>query len=139
MPLDDLVGRMDLVLVDAPCTGTGTWRRHPDAKWRIRPASLELRLGEQRAVLAEAGRFIKPGGRLVYITCSLLEAENGDQIAAFLEANPDFSPIDPAANAEARGLGALAAFVDRRRLGLTLTPRRTDTDGFYVSLVTKTG
>jgi 16S rRNA (cytosine967-C5)-methyltransferase len=135
MPLDDLVGRMDLVLVDAPCTGTGTWRRHPDAKWRIRPASLELRLGEQRAVLAEAARFVKPQGRLAYITCSLLDAENGAQIAAFLDANPDFSVIDPAANAKARGLGALAPFLDRRRLGLALSPRRTGTDGFYLALL----
>ena len=73
MPLDDLTGLMDLALVDAPCTGTGTWRRHPDAKWRMRPTSLELRTGEQRAVLDHAAGFVKPGGRLVYITCSLLD------------------------------------------------------------------
>ncbi len=62
MPLDDLEGRMDVVLIDAPCTGTGTWRRNPDAKWRIRPGALAERQREQSAILLEAGRFLKPGG-----------------------------------------------------------------------------
>ncbi len=73
--LKDLAGKCDLVLVDAPCTGAGTWRRHPDAKWRLRPNALEMRCEEQRTVLAEAKGYVKPGGRLVYITCSLLDAE----------------------------------------------------------------
>ncbi|HUN11019.1 MAG TPA: RsmB/NOP family class I SAM-dependent RNA methyltransferase [Rhabdaerophilum sp.] len=137
MDLKDLSGKMDLVLVDAPCTGTGTWRRHPDAKWRMRPNSLDLRTGEQREVLDHAARYVKPGGRLVYITCSLLDEENGGQVSAFLERHPDFSVTDPAANAEARSLPALATFTDCRRLGLLLTPRRTNTDGFFIAVLNR--
>ena len=88
--LDGLEGRMDLVFVDAPCTGSGTWRRHPDAKWRLTPPQLERRIAEQDAVLAAAAPFVKPGGRLIYVTCSLLAEENEDRVAAFVAAHPDF-------------------------------------------------
>ena len=87
-PLDDLAGRMDAVLIDAPCTGTGVWRRRPDAKWKLTDQALALRLGEQAALLADAARYVKPGGRLVYVTCSLLPDENADQVAAFLADEP---------------------------------------------------
>ena len=137
MPLDDLAGKMDLVLVDAPCTGTGTWRRHPDAKWRMRPNSLELRTGEQRDVLEHATRYVKPGGRLVYITCSLLDEENGAQVAAFLERHANFALLDPAANAEARNLAVLAPHKDCRGVGLLLTPHRTNTDGFFIAVLSR--
>ncbi len=70
--LDGLEGKMDLVFVDAPCTGSGIWRRHPDAKWRLTPEQLDRRMAEQDAVLAGAAPFVKPGGRLIYVTCSLL-------------------------------------------------------------------
>ena len=109
-PIADLVGRCDLVLVDAPCTGTGTWRRNPDAKWRVRPGALEQRVKEQDAVLAEAARFVKPSGRIVYITCSLLAEENEARVAHFLGAHPDFAVRPPTEVAEAAGLPALAAF-----------------------------
>ncbi|MCA3629705.1 MAG: RsmB/NOP family class I SAM-dependent RNA methyltransferase [Methylobacterium sp.] len=135
--LHDLAGKCDLVLVDAPCTGTGTWRRHPDAKWRLRPNALEMRREEQRAVLDEAKRSVKPGGRLVYITCSLLDAENGAQGKAFLAANPDFKVLDPAANARAAGLDAIGRYCDVSGLGLLLTPHRTDTDGFFICVLTR--
>ena len=82
--LADLAGRADLVLIDAPCTGTGAWRRNPDAKWRIRPGALAERVKAQIAVLDRAAPLVKPGGRIVYATCSVLEAENGAQIRAFL-------------------------------------------------------
>lgn len=137
MPLDDLAGKMDLVLVDAPCTGTGTWRRHPDAKWRMRPNSLDLRTGEQREVLDHAAAYVKPGGRLVYITCSLLDEENGAQVAAFIERHPGFTLVEPAANAEARQLAVLAPHKDCRGLGLLLTPHRTNTDGFFIAVLTR--
>ena len=137
MPLDDLKLLMDLVLVDAPCTGTGTWRRHPDAKWRIRPTSLEVRTNEQRAVLDNAARYVKPGGKLVYITCSLLDEENGAQVAAFVERHPDFAVIDPAVNAEAHGLGVLGKHRDCRSLGVLLTPLRTNTDGFFIAVLSR--
>src|SRR5688572_29244219 len=91
--LAGMAGRFDRVVIDAPCTGSGTWRRRPDAKWRLKPRNLEQRQKEQREVLAQAAPLVKPGGRLVYITCSLLPAENTEQIAVFLGANPDFSLI----------------------------------------------
>lgn len=137
MDLDDLQGKMDLVLVDAPCTGTGTWRRHPDAKWRMRENALELRTGEQREVLDHAARYVKKGGRLAYITCSLLDEENGAQIAAFLECHSDFKLVEPGENARARGLEAIAAHVDCRKTGLVLSPHRTNTDGFFFSLLVR--
>src|SRR6185295_449101 len=86
--LAGLAAHMDLVLVDAPCTGSGTWRRRPDAKWRLTRRQLDARLAEQQAILQDAARFVKPGGRLVYITCSLFREENQLQIAGFRERNP---------------------------------------------------
>ncbi|MBN8535052.1 MAG: RsmB/NOP family class I SAM-dependent RNA methyltransferase [Rhizobiales bacterium] len=135
--LRDLSGKCDLVLVDAPCTGVGTWRRHPDAKWRLRPNALEMRCEEQREVLHEAKRYVKPGGRLVYITCSLLDAENGAQVQAFLGQNPDFAIIDPATNATSLGLGTIAQHRDASGLGLLLSPHRTNTDGFFIAVMSR--
>jgi 16S rRNA (cytosine967-C5)-methyltransferase len=86
----------DLVLVDAPCSGSGTWRRQPELKWRLTPNRLEQFTKTQDKLLAEAASHLKPGGRLVYATCSVLPCENERRIAAFLEAHPGFSPI-PAA------------------------------------------
>ena len=135
--LADLAGRADLVLIDAPCTGTGTWRRNPDAKWRIRPGSLAERLKEQAAVLERAAGLVKPGGRIAYITCSVLNEENGDQVRAFTAGHPDFSVEKPGDVAKA--LGERAYLFSRAVLisddGLLMTPRRTDTDGFFVSLL----
>jgi 16S rRNA (cytosine967-C5)-methyltransferase len=121
--LADLVGRMDLVLVDAPCTGSGTWRRSPDSKWRLRANALAKRLEEQRAALALAAPLVKPGGRLVYVTCSVLPEENEDQVAAFA-ASSGFSPEPlPVSNAPAHARGA----------GLQMTPLKTGCDGFFVA------
>jgi 16S rRNA (cytosine967-C5)-methyltransferase len=136
-PCADLVGHADLVLVDAPCTGIGTWRRNPDSKWRVRPGSLALRLKEQTAALDRAGDLVKLGGRLAYVTCSLLAEENDDQVRAFLERRPQFAPVPPDQAVQVLGERA-AAFRDAvllSELGLLMTPRRTDTDGFYVSLL----
>jgi 16S rRNA (cytosine967-C5)-methyltransferase len=135
--LEDLEGRMDLVLIDAPCTGTGTWRRNPDAKWRMRPGALAERMRDQTTVLDAAVRYVKPGGRLAYITCSLLDEENGTQIRRLLAANPDFRVIPPAEAVLALGargpaLGQAALVSDE---GLLLTPRRTGTDGFFVAML----
>lgn len=137
-PIAELVARCDLVLVDAPCTGTGTWRRNPDAKWRVRPGALEQRVKEQDAVLAEAARFVKPGGRIVYVTCSLLADENEARVEHFLAAHPDFTLRSPADVAEAAGLPALAAFTDPAGIGLRLSPLRTGTDGFFIATLLKT-
>ena len=135
--IDDLAGRADLVLIDAPCTGTGTWRRNPDAKWRIRPGAVAERLKQQEAVLERAASLVKPGGRIAYVTCSVLAEENGDQIRAFAGRHADFSVEKPANVVKA--LGERAYLFGRAVLisdeGLLMTPRRTDTDGFFVSVL----
>jgi 16S rRNA (cytosine967-C5)-methyltransferase len=135
----DLAGRADLVLIDAPCTGIGTWRRNPDAKWRVRPGALALRQKEQAAVLERAAALVKPGGRIAYITCSLLAEENGDQVREFLARQGDFAPVPPGEVANALGE---RAYLFRRAVlmseeGLMMTPRRTDTDGFYVAVLAR--
>ena len=86
-----LAGQVDLVLVDAPCTGSGTWRRNPDAKWRVRPGALAERVKDQGEVLQRAARLVKPGGRIVYITCSMLPDENDDAVTAFLARDGRFA------------------------------------------------
>lgn len=137
--LADLEGRMDLVLVDAPCTGTGTWRRNPDAKWRMRPGALTERIKEQAEILDNAARFVKPGGRLAYITCSLLDEENVAQVRAFTTRHPDFRVLPPAETVLAlgeRGIALREAAMDRPE-GILLTPRRTQTDGFFVAVMVR--
>lgn len=141
-PLSDLEDRMDLVLVDAPCTGTGTWRRRPDAKWRVGPNALAMRMGQQDEVLELAIRYVKPGGRLVYITCSVLPEENEDRIAGFLDRHADYRLVDPA-GAWVSGLGSampasFATEVDERGRALRLTPATAGTDGFFVALLERT-
>ncbi len=133
--LADLDARCDLVLIDAPCTGVGAWRRHPDAKWRLAPGALDLRLKEQAALLAQAARFVKRGGRLVYVTCSVLREENEDQVAAFLAANPDFAARSAAETAQQAGLPDLARFASPHGPGLRLSPATSGTDGFYVCVM----
>jgi 16S rRNA (cytosine967-C5)-methyltransferase len=91
--LDPLTGHMDLVLTDAPCTGSGTWRRRPDAKWRLNDQQLERRVQDQQEVLESAKHYVKPGGRLAYVTCSLFAEENTRQVARFLADNPDFTEM----------------------------------------------
>ncbi len=127
------------MLIDAPCTGTGAWRRNPDAKWRVRPGALAERLKEQAAVLDRAAELVKPGGRIAYVTCSVLAEENGDQVRGFLARQQDFAVAPPAEVANALGE---RAYLFRRAVliseeGLLMTPRRTDTDGFYVSVMVR--
>jgi len=134
--LDDLDGRMDVVLVDAPCTGTGIWRRRPDAKWRLSERALGERIAEQTGLLAGAARFAKPGGRLVYVTCSLLAEENDDRIETLLQTSPNFRPL-PAIEAIAQ-VGLAPALADAGHLtthGLLLSPASTGTDGFFVAVL----
>jgi 16S rRNA (cytosine967-C5)-methyltransferase len=133
--LADLEGRCDLVLIDAPCTGAGAWRRHPDAKWRLAPGALELRLKEQAELLAGAPRFVKPGGRIVYVTCSILIDENEAQVAAFRVAHPAFEALSGARTAEKAGLPVLARFASPHGPGLRLSPATSGTDGFYVCVL----
>ncbi len=116
---------MDVVFVDAPCTGSGTWRRHPDAKWRLTEAQLRKRMAEQDQILNAAAAHVKPGGRLVYVTCSLLVEENEEQIARFAATHAAFA-VEPVALAEAQGWRTPEGF-------LRLTPRTAATDGFFVA------
>jgi len=137
--LDDLAGRADLVLIDAPCTGIGTWRRNPDAKWRVRPGALALRVEEQAELLDRAAALVKPGGRIAYVTCSVLPAENGDQIRAFIARHPEFSVVPPQQTASVLWDKAedFAAAALESAEGWLMTPRRTGTDGFFVSVLKK--
>jgi 16S rRNA (cytosine967-C5)-methyltransferase len=135
--LADLAGSADLVVVDAPCSGSGAWRRNPDAKWRLRPGALERRLAEQATVLDRAAALVRPGGRLAYITCSVLDIENGAQVQAFLERHTAFAVVTPGEVSSA--LGERAADFGNAAMtsteGLLMTPRRTDTDGFFVAML----
>src|ERR1700692_641412 len=129
----------DLVLIDAPCTGTGTWRRNPDAKWRMRPGALKVRLKDQVEVLDRAAALVKPGGRIAYITCSVLPPENGDQVRSFLARHPEFTVVPPEQTVTVLWDKAedFAAATLQSAEGLLMTPRRTGTDGFFVSILKK--
>jgi 16S rRNA (cytosine967-C5)-methyltransferase len=133
--LADLFGRADLVLVDAPCTGSGTWRRAPDSKWRLRPNALAMRQAEQDAALDRAAGLVKPGGRIAYVTCSVFSEENGDRVAAFLDRHREFAVVPPAEVATAANLAALVPHATADGLGIQMSPRRTGTDGFFVSIL----
>jgi 16S rRNA (cytosine967-C5)-methyltransferase len=135
--LSDIRGSADLVMIDAPCTGTGTWRRNPDAKWRMRPGALEIRLKDQAEVLDRAAALVKPGGRIAYVTCSVLTPENGGQIRAFMARHPDFAVVPPSETVAVLWDKAedFAAATLQSAEGLLMTPRRTGTDGFFVSVL----
>jgi 16S rRNA (cytosine967-C5)-methyltransferase len=133
--LDALGPRFDVVLVDAPCTGSGTWRRRPDAKWRLKPEALAARMTEQRSVLTRAAGLVKPGGRLVYVTCSVLPEENTGQVARFLEETPGFRLL-PTAGVWAAALpDNPPPSADGRQDTLLLTPGRHGTDGFFIAIL----
>jgi len=134
-PLADLAGQADLVLVDAPCTGSGTWRRNPDAKWRVRPGALAERIKDQAEVLARAAKLVKPGGRIAYITCSMLPDENDGALAGFLAGQPAFAavPIERLFTPLGEDFAVLARFATV--YGVQFSPRRTGTDGFYLACV----
>ena len=118
------------MLVDAPCTGTGTWRRNPDARLRLTEADLAELLPKQAAILDQAATLVRIGGRLVYATCSLLSEENEDQVTAFLARHPGFALVPLRAR--------LGAGARRRRIAgdfLSLTPARHGTDGFFAAVL----
>ncbi len=135
--LSDLLGAIDHVVIDAPCTGAGTWRRRPDAKWRLGEGQLQQRMKEQAEILDAAKAFVKTGGHLVYITCSLFAEENENQVASFLAENEAFKAL-PAAQVLASAMPSADAvqFILGAN-GVTLTPHRTGTDGFFISLLQK--
>ncbi len=123
----------DRVLIDAPCTGTGTWRRNPDAKWRLRPEDLDELTALQADILGSAQRLVKPGGRLIYVTCSLLREEDEAQIENFLGAHNDFSRL-PVAEVWREAVGGDCP---TREPTLRLTTARHGTDGFFVAVMAR--
>ena len=121
-------GTFDRVLVDAPCSGVGTWRRNPDARWRVLGPGLESLLPLQASILASAARLVRPDGRLVYATCSMLAEENEEQVAAFLKAHPAFHVVPLREVAPEITDSAHPDY-------LSLTPARHDTDGFFAAVM----
>jgi 16S rRNA (cytosine967-C5)-methyltransferase len=124
-----LAGKLDRVLVDAPCTGFGTLRRNPDLKWRQTEADLAELTAKQAAILAAAASLVKPGGRLVYATCSVLPEENGDIVDGFLAAHPGFARIDAAAELARAGIALDTGPT------LVLLPHRHACDGFFAAVL----
>lgn len=133
--LDDLKERMDRVLVDAPCTGTGVWRRRPDAKWRLSEKALEERLAEQEAAIGTASKFVRRGGYLIYATCSVLPEENEQQVYGFVEENPNFEVISLGEVWQDRFGFEVAKPWSADMLSITMTPASTNTDGFFLAVM----
>ena len=123
-------GSFDRVFVDVPCLGTGTWRRNPDAKWRSGPEDLAELVERQHQILQSAARLVRPGGRLIYATCSLLGEEDEAQAEAFLAVEPDFSPL-PVSRAWEETIGGASPGGEDY---LRLTPAQHGTDGFFVAI-----
>ncbi len=135
--LEHLSDRMDIVLVDAPCTGSGTWRRHPDAKWRLREGAMPVRISEQIEALDMAVSLVKLGGKIVYVTCSIFDEENSQQVKSFLERHTNFAPgkLDAASVAKiAERRGVEASTIESE---IQLTPLTDSTDGFFVACMTR--
>jgi 16S rRNA (cytosine967-C5)-methyltransferase len=141
-PLEDLQALADRVLVDAPCSGSGTWRRKPEEAWRLTEGELERLSALQLDILNRAADLVRPGGRLAYVTCSVLARENIDVTDAFVAARPDFAPL---AVAEAARPPMLTPEGRARLVELCggghrvqLSPRRSQTDGFFIALFERT-
>lgn len=120
--LESLIGAADCVFVDAPCSGTGTWRRKPEAKWRLTPERLKRFVHLQDHVLDVAAQLVRPGGRIIFVTCSLLDEEGPDRAAGFLDRHPEWQAVDPELE---QGLN--------RSSGTRLSPSHSGTDGFFVA------
>ena len=116
--------RADLVLVDAPCSGTGTWRRNPDLRWNLEQEDLENLVELQGSILHNASRLVRPGGRLLYATCSLLKEENENQALRFLDSNPEFSELP---------MQLPEKVVSSSKAQLRLMTSKHETDGFYAA------
>jgi 16S rRNA (cytosine967-C5)-methyltransferase len=125
-------GVFDVVLLDAPCSGTGTWRRQPELRWRLTPERLEELKATQDALLVQAAEHVKAGGRLVYATCSILPSENEDRVAGFLESQREFAVV-PASNVWRESVGTPPP----PNLGPSFhaSPHSTQTDGFFTAIL----
>jgi 16S rRNA (cytosine967-C5)-methyltransferase len=122
LALADFAGTADAVLVDAPCSGTGTWRRNPEARWRITPDQIARYAAIQARLLDVAAGLVRPGGRIIFVTCSLLDAEGADQAVAFLARQGQWRTDPP-----------LLPKGEPRGGGLRLSPFHDGTDGFFIA------
>ncbi len=127
-PLKGLEARMDVVFIDAPCSGSGAWRRHPDTKWRLSEETFAKRQADQNAVLSLGAQFVKPGGRMIYVTCSVLPEEDEDRVAAFLAATSGYSVRAATADPQ------LVQYLTPEGY-LRLSPKSAGTDGFFVAVL----
>lgn len=135
-----LAGKIDRVIVDAPCSGLGTLRRNPDLKWRQSPQAVQEMTAKQAAILQSAARLLKPGGRLVYATCSILPQENEAIVQAFSQANPEFKPLaigEILAQLKVHGAATLCSGGEQGQQYLRLWPHRHGTDGFFAAAWTR--
>ncbi len=135
-----LAGKIDRVLVDAPCSGLGTLRRNPDLKWRQSPKAVEELVAKQTAILQSAARLLKPGGRLVYATCSVLPQENEAIAQAFSAAHADFTPVlagELLTQLKVEGAQALCNGGEYGNAHLRLWPHLHATDGFFAAAWTR--
>jgi 16S rRNA (cytosine967-C5)-methyltransferase len=130
-----LAGKIDRVLVDAPCSGLGTLRRNPDLKWRQKPESVAELAALQLAILSSASRLLKPGGRLVYATCSILPEENESTVQAFLAAHPGFEAVDAAQELARLKVSEATSLCQGGHL--RLWPHRHGTDGFFAAVIVR--
>lgn len=128
-PLAGLEGKMDVVFIDAPCSGSGSWRRHPDTKWRLSPEALERRMADQDQVLDHGATFVRSGGRIIYVTCSILPREDEDRVEAFLARQGGAFQVQPATDRP-----ELAPWLTPQGY-LRLTPAGAQTDGFFVAVL----
>jgi len=128
-----LAGKIDRVLVDAPCSGSGTLRRNPDLKWRFDESELERLTGVQAEVLRASARLLKPGGRLVYATCSVLSVENQDIVTSFVAEHPEYSVLP--ADEVLRGQDIRIDHAERFAPWLVMLPHLHDTDGFFAAVL----
>ena len=137
-----LAGKIDRVLVDAPCSGLGTLRRNPDLKWRQSAKAVQELVVKQAAILDSAARLLKPGGRLVYATCSILPQENEAIAEAFTAAHPDFVPLDAGevlGQLKVEQAASLCSGGETGTAYLRMWPHRHQTDGFFAAVWTRKG
>lgn len=135
--VEDLVGEADVVFVDAPCTGSGTWRRKPEDAWRLKVEDVDRMHSLQTAILARAAKLVKPGGRLVYVTCSMLRTENEASVDAFEEDHDDFAPVSIAEalkGALVTDAGAMKLVELAEGHRIRLSPATAGTDGFFAAV-----
>jgi len=128
-----LIGKLDRVLVDAPCSGTGTWRRNPETKWRLDRETLDRQIARQRDLLVHFAELVKPGGQLIYATCSVLDCEGEEQIDWFTTRRPDFKVV-PIADVWRDTIGTPCPFDGDY---LNLSPAANGTDGFFAAVLVR--